>query len=71
MNLSNYTSKPPRIDSYRYILSKLSYLLYLENHEPFNFALAKARVRKALKLTLTEFRTIYIAYKSERGAGND
>jgi hypothetical protein len=62
-----HTRKSSHIDSYRYILSELSYLLYLENHEPLNFALAKVKVRKALKLTLTEFRSIYSAYKLQRG----
>ena len=55
------------IDTNLSLLIELSYLLYLENHEPLNFALAKVRLRKALKLTLTEFRSIYSAYKSERG----
>ena len=62
-----YTSKSPHIDIYRYILSELSYLLYLENHEPLNFALAKVKLRKSLKLTITEFRAIYNAYKLQRG----
>lgn len=64
---SNFTRKKRDIDNHRYILLELSDLLYLEKHEPFNFALAKVRVRKALKLTLTEFRAIYTAYKLQRG----
>ncbi len=49
------------------LLIYLSDLLYLEKHEPLNFALAKVKLRKALKLTLTEFRAIYNAYKLQRG----
>jgi hypothetical protein len=55
------------IDNDQSLLIYLSDLLYLEKNEPFNFALAKVRLRKALKLTLTEFRAIYNAYKLQRG----
>ena len=68
MNLSNYTSKSLHIDNHQSLLIYLSDLLYLEKHEPFTFALARVKLRKALKLTLTEFRAIYTAYKQERGA---
>ena len=57
------------IDNHQSLLIYLSDLLYLEKHESFNFALAKVKLRKALKLTLTEFREIYTAYKIQRGAG--
>jgi hypothetical protein len=56
------------IDNHQSLLIYLSDLLYLEKNEPFNFALARVKLRKALKLTLTEFRAIYTAYKQERGA---
>lgn len=52
----NFTKKSTHIDSYLYILLELSYLLYLEKHEPFNFALAKVKLRKALKLTFTAYK---------------
>lgn len=68
MNLSNYTSKSLHIDNHQSLLIYLSDLVYLEKNEPFNFALAKVKLRKALKLTLTEFRAIYTAYKVQRGA---
>lgn len=64
----NYTRKSPCIDNRLYILTELSNLFYLEKNEPFNFALAKVKLRKALRLTLTEFRAIYTAYKQDRGA---
>ena len=56
------------IDNHQSLLIYLSDLLYLEKNEPFTFALAKVKLRKALKLTLTEFRAIYKAYKVQRGA---
>ena len=56
------------IDNHQSLLIYLSDLLYLEKNEPFTFALAKVKLRKALKLTLTEFRAIYKAYKLQRGA---
>ena len=55
------------IDNHQSLLIYLSDLLYLEKNEPFTFALAKVKLRKALKLTLTEFRAIYSAYKLQRG----
>ena len=55
------------IDNHQSLLIYLSDLVYLEKHEPFTFALAKVKLRKALKLTLTEFRAIYKAYKLQRG----
>jgi hypothetical protein len=54
------------IDNHLSLLIYLSDLLYLEKNEPFTFALAKVKLRKALKLTLTEFRAIYKAYKLQR-----
>ena len=60
---NNYTTKSTHIDnhrySYRYILSELSYLLCLDCLEPLNFAILKVKLRKALKLTLTEFYSVY------------
>lgn len=56
------------IDTRLLLLAELSYLFYLETHEPLNFAISKVKLRKALKLTLTEFRDIYTAYKLQRGA---
>ena len=64
----HFTTTTAHIDNRLYILTELSNLLYLEQHEPFNFALAKVKLRKALKLTLTEFRAIFTAYKAQRGA---
>lgn len=57
------TRKRPNIELSLSLLSDLSYLLYLENHEPFNFALIKVKLRKACKLTLSEFIAIYRSYK--------
>ena len=67
MNKPNYSRKSPYIDNRLYVLTELSDLLYLEKNEPFNFALAKVKLRKQLKLTLTEFRAVYTAYKLQRG----
>ncbi|MFZ4558146.1 MAG: hypothetical protein ACOYN8_17410 [Pseudanabaena sp.] len=50
------------------LLSDLSYLFYLQRHEPLSYAIAKVKVRKAFNLTLAEFRDIYTAYKLQRGA---
>ena len=50
------------------LLTDLNLLQYLERTEPLNFAIAYASTRKALKLTLTEFKAIYTAYKKQRGA---
>ncbi len=48
-------------------LSDLSYLFYLQRHEPLSYAIAYERVRKAQKLTISAFKAIYKAYKLERG----
>ena len=61
-------TKDFNIDNHQSLLIHLSDLLYLEKHEPLNFALAKVKLRKALKLTLTEFRAIYTAFKKQKGA---
>ena len=63
----HFTTTTAHIDNRLYILTELSDLLYLEKHEPFTFALAKVKLRKQLKLTLTEFRAVYTAYKLQRG----
>jgi hypothetical protein len=65
--MKKYLTKDFTIDSDKSLLIYLSDLFYLEKNEPFTFALAKVKLRKALKLTLTEFRAIYLAYKQERG----
>ncbi len=67
MNLSNYTSKSLHIDNHQSLLIYLSDLLYLEKHEPFTFALARVKLRKALKLTISGFKAIYKAYVKQRG----
>ena len=66
--MKKYLTKDFSIDNHQSLLIYLSDLLYLEKHEPFTFALAKAKLRKALRLTLTEFRAVFLAYKQERGA---
>ena len=64
----HFTTTTAHIDNRLYVLTELSDLLYLEKNEPFNFALAKVKLRKQLKLTLTEFRAVYTAYKLQRWA---
>ena len=66
--MKKYLTKDFSIDNHQSLLIYLSDLLYLEQTEPFTFALAKVKLRKALRLTLTEFRAIYTAYKLQRGA---
>ena len=65
--MKKYLTKDFTIDSDKSLLIHLSDLFYLEKNEPFNFALAKVKLRKQLKLTLTEFRAVYTAYKLQRG----
>ena len=50
------------------LLIDLNLLQYLERTEPLNFELYRVKLRKALRLTLTEFKAIYSAYKLMRGA---
>jgi hypothetical protein len=57
------TRKRNIVDPSLSFLSDLSYLFYLETHEPFSFALLKVKLRKAYKLTLSEFSAIYRGYK--------
>ena len=66
--MKKYLTKDFTIDNHQSLLIHLSDLLYLEKNEPFTFALAKVKLRKQLKLTLTEFRAIFAAYKIQRGA---
>jgi hypothetical protein len=51
------------IDSFLSLISDLSYLFCLETHEPFSFVLLKVKLRKAYKLSLSEFSAIYRGYK--------
>jgi hypothetical protein len=56
------------IDCSLSFLSDLSYLFYLQRHEPLSYAIAYERVRKAQKLTISAFKAIYKAYVKQRGA---
>jgi hypothetical protein len=64
----NSSIKPRNLHVLSVLLNELSFLYFLERTEPLNFAIAYASTRKALKLTLTEFKAIYTAYKKQRGA---
>ena len=68
MLTNNSSIKVRNLHGLTVLLSELSLLFYLERTEPLNFAIAYSTTRKALKLTLTEFKAIYIAYKKQRGA---
>jgi hypothetical protein len=68
MSKFNSSIKPRNLHGLTVLLNELSLLFYLERTEPLNFAIAYASTRKALKLTLTEFKAIYTAYKKQRGA---
>ena len=63
MSIPNYN-----IDNLLSSLSDLSYLFYLQRNKPLSYAIAKVKVRKTLKLTLSEFHDIHTAYKSGRDA---
>lgn len=64
----NFTRKE-LIDCNLSLLSDLSYLFYLQRHEPLSYAIAYERVRKAQKLTISAFKAIYKAYVKQRGDG--
>jgi hypothetical protein len=63
----NFTRKE-LIDCNLSLLSDLSYLFYLQRHEPLSYAIAYERVRKAQKLTISAFKAIYKAYVKQREA---
>lgn len=64
---SNYFTRKRLIDCNLSLLSDLSYLFYLQRHEPLSFAIAYERVRKAQRLTISAFKAIYKAYVKQRG----
>jgi len=68
MLTNNSNIKTRNLHGLTVLLSKLSFLYFLERTEPLNSAIAYASTRKALKLTLTEFKAIYTAYNKQRGA---
>lgn len=49
------------------LLTNLNLFQWLERHEPLNFSLYRVNLRKALKLTLSEFELVYSGYKAMRG----
>jgi hypothetical protein len=67
-NPSLHFTRKGLIDFPLSLVSDLSYLSYLQRHEPLSFAIAYERVRKAQKLTISAFKAIYKAYKLQRGA---
>ena len=67
-NPSPNSTRKRLIDCNLSLLSDLSYLFYLQRHEPLSFAIAYERVRKAQRLTISEFKAIYKAYLKQRGA---
>jgi len=62
---ANMIKKKITIEPSLSLLSDLSVLLYLENHEPFSFALAKIALRKAYSLSQAEFGCLYRGYKQQ------
>ena len=67
-NPSLHFTRKRLIDCNLSLLSDLSYLFYLQRHEPLSFAIAYERVRKAQRLTISGFKAIYKAYLKQRGA---
>ena len=65
-NPSLHFTRKELVDCNLSLLSDLSYLFYLQRNEPLSYAIAKVKLRKALKLTLTDFSDIYTAYVNER-----
>jgi hypothetical protein len=65
--ISLHSTRKRLIDCNLSLLSDLSYLFYLQHHEPLSFAIAYERVRKAQKLTISAFKAIYKAYVKQRG----
>jgi hypothetical protein len=56
------------VKAYQNLLTALSNLYWLQRHEPLNVNLQYPETRKAFKYGIGEFRSIYTAYKKQRGA---
>lgn len=67
-NPSLHFTRKELIDFNLSLLSNLSYLFYLQCHEPLNFAIQYPQIRKALGYGIGEFKAIYAAYVKQRGA---
>ncbi len=69
-NPSPHFTRKELIDYSLSLISDLSYLFYLQRHEPLSYAIAYERVSKAKKLTINAFKAIYKAYELQRGRCN-
>ena len=57
----------PRTKKRSNLYTELNLLRYLESHEPLNFSIKKALLRRETGLTVGEFTEIYKNYKALRG----